>query len=289
MHTSERCLWKCHMKIDAHQHFWKLDTKLYDWPTPGLKPIYRDFLPGDLEMHLKRHNIKQTIVVQAAESIEETEFLLDLADQYEFMGGVVGWIDLSSTEFPNHFKRLLKWPKFVGIRPMLQSMANNHWILKPEVKRNIRLLVENDFPLDLLIYPKHLRHIVELLKEFPSLRAVIDHCAKPNIKEQQWESWADWIEEVSKYETLMCKLSGLVTEADHQSWEIHEFKPYIHHIIQSFGHERIMFGSDWPVCLLAADYDDIVQILHENLPKEMTVEEIELLYGGNAKRFYRLP
>jgi L-fuconolactonase len=277
------------MKIDAHQHFWRLDTKLNDWPTPDLKKIYRDFLPADLETHLKMHNIKQTIAVQASETIEETEFLLDLADHHEFIGGIVGWIDLSSKEFPNQFERLMKRQKFVGIRPMLQSMREDQWILKPEVKQNIQLLVENDFPMDLLIYPKHLPYIAELLKEFPSLRAVIDHCAKPNIKDQQWESWADWIEEVSKFETLMCKLSGLVTEADHQAWRIDEFKPYIHHIIHCFGHDRIMFGSDWPVCLLASEYDDVVQILYENLPKEMTAEEIKLFYGGNAKRFYRLP
>jgi L-fuconolactonase len=139
-----------------------------------------------------------------------------------------------------------------------------------------------------LIYPKHLPYIAELLKEFSSLQAVIDHCAKPNIKDQQWESWAEWMEELSKIETLMCKLSGLVTEADQQAWRIYEFKPYIHHIIHCFGQNRIMFGSDWPVCLLASEYDDVVQILYENLPKEMTSEEIKLLYGGNAKRFYRL-
>ncbi|MGG1679804.1 amidohydrolase family protein [Neobacillus sp. NRS-1170] len=277
------------MKIDAHQHFWELDKPFCEWPTSDLKTIYRDFLPEHFIEHLTRNHVTKTIVVQAAESMEETEFLLGLADQNEFIGGVVGWMDLSSDKFPAQFERLLKHPKFVGLRPMLQNKQNDQWILMPEVLENIQILAENDFPLDLLIYPKHLPYIVELFKKIPTLRAVIDHCAKPAIKDQEWASWADWIKEVSHYQTLMCKLSGLVTEADLQAWQLDEFKPYIHHIIQCFGTDRIMFGSDWPVCLLAAEYDEVVRILDENLPEEMAGEEKELLYGGNAKRFYQLP
>ena len=171
------------MRIDAHQHFWKLDENLNDWPTPDLKTIYKDFLPEDLAIHLKEHNIEKTVLVQAAPLMEETEFLLDLATKYDFIGGVVGWIDMSSAQFPKQFARLTSHPKFVGIRPMLQGLEDDQWILRPEVKRNIHILVENDFPIDILIYPKHLPYIVELLKEFPTLRAVIDHCAKPDILE----------------------------------------------------------------------------------------------------------
>ena len=276
------------MRIDAHQHFWKLDENLNDWPTPDLKMIYKDFLPEDLAIHLQEHNTDKTVLIQAAPLIEETEFLLDLATKYDFIGGVVGWIDMSSAQFPEQFARLTSHPKFVGIRPMLQGLEDDQWILRPEVKRNIHILVENDFPIDLLIYPKHLPYIVELLKEFPTLRAVIDHCAKPDILNQQWEPWADSIAEVSTFESVMCKISGLVTEADHQSWKMNDFKPYIQHLIKNFGANRIMFGSDWPVCLLAASYDDVVKVVESNLPKEMTEKDSKLLFGGNAQKFYKL-
>ncbi|MBS4206060.1 amidohydrolase family protein [Lederbergia citrea] len=276
------------MRIDAHQHYWNLDNKHTDWPTPDLTAIYRNFLPEDLEAHLKQHSIDKTIVVQASPDLDENEFLLDLAGHHDSIGGIVGWIDLSSEEFPEHFARLKSNPKFVGIRPMLQSMDDDQWILRPEVKKNIKILIENDFPIDILIYPKHLPYIVELLEEFPKLRAVIDHCAKPNIKDQQWGSWADGMKKVCKFDSVMCKLSGLVTETDHQSWKINDFKPYIKHVINCFGTSRIMFGSDWPVCILAASYDEVVKIVTEHLPENLTVEEKELLFGGNAKKFYKL-
>lgn len=276
------------MRIDAHQHFWKLSKNLNDWPTPDFKTIYRDFTPEDLEKCLKKHSIQKTVAVQAAPLVEETEFLLDLADQHDFIGGVVGWIDMSSEQFPELFTKFRNNPKFVGIRPMLQNIEDDQWILRSEVKRNISILIENDFPLDILIYPKHLPHIVALFKEFPTLRAVIDHCAKPDIQNRQWEPWADLIEEVSAFESVMCKISGLVTEADHHSWKVDEFRPYIHHLIRCFGTDRIMFGSDWPVCLLAAQYDEVVEIVTSNLTEEMTVKGTKLLFGGNAQKFYKL-
>ncbi|MBO0600645.1 amidohydrolase family protein [Sporosarcina sp. E16_3] len=276
------------MRIDAHQHFWKLSKNLNDWPTSDSKAIYRDFTPADLEEHLKKHDIHKTVTIQAAPFVEETKFLLDLADQHEFIGGVVGWIDMSSKQFPELFTEFRNHPKFVGIRPMLQNLKDDQWILQPEVKRNISILIEHDFPIDILIYPKHLPHIVTLLKEFPSLRAVIDHCAKPAIQNRQWAPWADLIEQFSEFESVMCKISGLVTEADHHSWETDEFRPYIHHLINCFGTERVMFGSDWPVCLLAAQYDEVVEIITSNLPEEMTMKDKKLLYGGNAQKFYRL-
>lgn len=276
------------MRIDAHQHFWKMDNKLNDWPTPDLKLIYRDFLPEDLAIHLQAHHIDKTVLVQAAPLIEETEFLLDLATQYDFIGGVVGWIDMSSPEFPEQFAKLTNHPKFIGIRPMLQGLEDDQWILRPEVKRNIHILVENDFPIDILIYPQHLPYIVELLKEFPTLRAVIDHCAKPDIQHRQWEPWADSIAEVAAFASVMCKISGLVTEADHQAWQTSDFTPYIEHLLQNFGTNRLMFGSDWPVCLLAASYDEVVEVVESNLPQTMAKEDSKLLFGGNAQMFYKL-
>jgi len=276
------------MKIDAHQHYWKIDNHHTDWPTSDLAAIYRNFLPENLEAYLKQHQIDKTIVVQASPHLKENEFLLELAEHHDSIGGVVGWIDLSSEQFPEHFSKFKSHPKFVGIRPMLQGMEDDRWIVRPDVKKNIHLLIANDFPIDILIYPKHLSVIVDLLEEFPTLRAVIDHCAKPNIKEQQWDKWAEEIKKVSDFQSVMCKISGLVTEADHQSWELDDFKPYIHHVYKCFGTNRIMFGSDWPVCLLAASYDEVIEVVNENLAKELSAKDKELLFGENAKRFYKL-
>ncbi|WP_318618016.1 amidohydrolase family protein [Sporosarcina sp. YIM B06819] len=276
------------MRIDAHQHFWKLSENLNDWPTADLPSIYRDFMPEDIREHLHKHGIEKTVVVQAAPSPEETEFLLDLAARTDFIGGVVGWLDLSSEQFPAQLATFKNNPKFVGIRPMLQNLEDDRWILRDDVKRSISLLVEYDIPLDLLIFPRHLPYIIELLTEYPTLRAVIDHCAKPAIGQRQWTPWADLMAEIASFESVMCKISGLVTEADHRSWKIDDFKPYIHHLIKCFGTDRIMFGSDWPVCLLAAQYDEVVEIVLENLTDEMTVKDMNSLFGGNAQKFYRL-
>ncbi|MBS4197400.1 amidohydrolase family protein [Lederbergia citri] len=276
------------MKIDAHQHYWKLENQHTDWPTSDLTAIYQNFLPENLAAHLKQHHIEKTIVVQASPHLKENEFLLELAEHHDSIGGVVGWIDMASEQFNEDFTRLKKHPKFVGIRPMLQSLEDNRWILRADVKKNIHILIENDFPIDLLIYPRHLPVILELLDEFPTLRAVIDHCAKPNIKEQQWEKWSDEIKKVSEFESVMCKISGLVTEASHQSWELKDFKPYIQHVFNCFGSNRIMFGSDWPVCLLAASYDEVIQLVNENLVKEMSIKDGDLFFGGNAKQFYKI-
>ncbi|MCR2823477.1 amidohydrolase family protein [Lederbergia panacisoli] len=276
------------MKIDAHQHYWKLENHHTVWPTSDLTAIYHNFLPADLEAHLKQHSIDKTIVVQASPDLRENEFLLELAEQHDSIGGIVGWMDMSSDQFPEQFARLKNHPKFVGIRPMLQSMEDDRWILRPEVQKNIKILIENDFPLDLLIYPKHLPVVLELLERFPTLRAVIDHCAKPNIKEKQWDQWEVGMEKVSKFDSVMCKISGLVTEADHQAWELKDFKPYIEHVLNCFGANRIMFGSDWPVCLLAASYDEVIQVINENLVTEMSIKDKDLFFGGNAKQFYRI-
>ncbi|MBW8351954.1 amidohydrolase family protein [Bacillus sp. IITD106] len=276
------------MKIDAHQHYWQLENQHSDWPSSDLSKIYRNFLPENLAVHLKQHHIEKTILVQASPDLRENEFLLELAEQHDSIGGVVGWIDFVSEQFHEDFNRLKKHPKFVGIRPMLQSIEDDRWIVRPDVKKNINILIENDFPIDLLIYPKHLPVILELLDEFPTLRAVIDHCAKPNIKDREWDSWAAEIEKVSKFKSVMCKISGLVTEANHDSWEINDFKPYIQHVLHCFGTNRIMFGSDLPVCLLAASYEEVIQVVNENLVKEMSVKDRDLFLGENAKRFYKI-
>ncbi|WP_409367783.1 amidohydrolase family protein [Lysinibacillus sp. 38-6] len=276
------------MIIDSHQHFWKLSRNDYKWLTEDLLELYRDFMPNDLYPILNEHQIDKTIVVQAAPTIEETLFLLTLFDKYDWIAGVVGWLDLSAANFQQHFEALLRHPGFVGVRPMLQDLPEDDWILRPEVLKNVDLLVQHDVPLDLLIKPRHFPYILELLKLCPNLRVVVNHIAKPNIAEQQLDGWKEAMEKIAMYPNAMCKLSGLVTEATHQNWTLAEFQPFITHVVNVFGTERVMFGSDWPVCNLSGTYNDVLMILMENLPANLLGKDLEMIFGENAKRFYKL-
>ena len=276
------------MIIDSHQHFWKLSRNDYKWLTEDLLELYRDFMPNDLYPILNEHQIDKTIVVQAAPTIEETLFLLTLFDKYDWIAGVVGWLDLSAVNFQQHFEALLRHPGFVGVRPMLQDLHEDDWILRPEVLKNLELLVQHDVPLDLLIKPRHFPYILELLKLCPKLRVVVNHIAKPNIAEQQLDGWKEAMEKIAMYPNAMCKLSGLVTEAAHQNWTLAEFQPFITHVLNVFGTERVMFGSDWPVCNLSGTYNDVLMILMENLPANLLGKDLEMIFGENAKRFYKL-
>lgn len=276
------------MIIDSHQHFWKLSRNDYKWLTEDLLELYRDFMPNDLYPILNEHQIDKTIVVQAAPTIEETLFLLTLFDKYDWIAGVVGWLDLSAANFQQHFEALLRHPGFVGVRPMLQDLPEDDWILRPEVLKNVELLVQHDIPLDLLIKPRHFPYILELLKMCPNLRVVVNHIAKPNIAKQQLDGWKEAMEKIAMYPNAMCKLSGLVTEATHQNWMLAEFQPFITHVVNVFGTERVMFGSDWPVCNLSGTYNDVLMILMENLPANLLGKDLEMIFGENAKRFYKL-
>jgi L-fuconolactonase len=275
------------MRIDAHQHFWKLDRGDYGWLTPELRPLYDDFLPDALISHLDNNNFQKTIVVQAAPTIAETEYLLSLYQKYEFLAGVVGWLDFEASNFKQEFERLLEFPGFVGVRPMLQDIEDDDWILRPTILKNIQLIAERDFPIDLLIKPRHLPYIRALLQEFPKLRAVINHIAKPNISSGISEDWKVSMQELAGYENVMCKLSGMITETE-QPFLISEIRPFVHHIIRVFGTDAIMFGSDWPVCLLAGSYDNVYQTLIECLPDNHNCVDLEKLFGENAMKFYQL-
>lgn len=276
------------MRVDAHQHFWKISRGDYGWLTPELDRLYRDFLPGDLQPLLEAHRIDQTILVQAAPTREETDFLLQLYEETPFVAGVVGWLDLESPDFPAVFDQYLQHPGFAGIRPMLQDLQDDRWILQPQVLKNLELLVRLDFPIDILVYPRHLPHIIELLKHFPSLRAVIDHAAKPAIADRTMEPWKQNMAEIAAYRNVMCKLSGLITEADHQNWKLEHLIPYVEHVVEVFGADSIMYGSDWPVCLLAGSYRQAYTAIDQALPARLTEEERSAIFGGNAVRFYKL-
>jgi len=276
------------MRIDGHQHFWRVERGDYHWMDASVPALCRDYLPNDLHPSLIKHAIDRTILVQAAQSIAETDFLLELAAENEFIGGVVGWLDMDSEDFPSQFARYRKKPKFIGLRPMLQDMKDDGWILRPRVLKSLRLVAEADFPFEFLTHTRHLPYVLKALEMVGPRRAVIDHISKPEIRLQKLEPWKTYIAQLARYPNLSCKLSGMITEADHQDWSLETLQPYIDHVVDCFGWDRVIFGSDWPVCLLAGSYDQVVQVLTDALGARMGETEERRLFGENAVRFYKL-
>jgi L-fuconolactonase len=277
------------LRIDAHQHYWNIDRGDYDWISPINRVLYRNFLPDDLLPHLHKHNLDRTILVQAAPTLEETEYLLSLSETSDTIGGVVGWLNLHDPAYKDHFKKFSEHPKFAGFRIMIQEMPDPYVLLQKHFVEALTYFAERDVPVDLLVLSSQLDALAKLLARVPGLRGVIDHLAKPRIKEgEEVEPWKSAMREFAKHPKLYCKLSGMVTEADHQHWKPSDFTFYVRHVIEVFGPGRVMFGSDWPVCLLAADYDRMMAVLLQALPDSYTEVEKAQLFGGNAERFYKL-
>lgn len=276
------------MRVDAHHHFWRLNRGDYGWITPESSVLYRDYLPTDLISHLAACNIDGTVVVQAAPTVAETEYLLDLAEGNSFIKGVVGWLDLESPGFEQDYRRLRQRSKFVGVRPMLQDLPEDDWVMQDIVIDHVRMLEAEEFPIDILVFPRHLPYIIKLLESVPDLRAVIDHLAKPDISNHVLHPWRDHIREIASHPAVMCKVSGMVTEADHENWVTEDFRPYVNHAVEVFGPSRLMFGSDWPVCRMAAHYEEVYGVAMNLLEERMTDSELDLVFGENAQRFYRL-
>lgn len=276
------------MRIDGHQHFWKADRGDYHWMTPAVPTLYRDYLPADLRPHLAKHGIDRTILVQAAQTVAETDFLLDLARDNDFIAGVVGWLDMESPEFATQFERYRRNPKFIGIRPMLQDLPDDAWITRPAVLQSLRIIADADFPFEFLTFPRHLPYVAEALDKTGPMRAVIDHISKPEIKNHTLEPWKQLLQQLAQHDTLFCKLSGMITEADHAHWTPEDLRPYIEHAVNCFGWDRVIFGSDWPVCLLAGSYDQVMNAVSDVLRPRMNDEAERKLFGLNAMNFYKL-
>jgi len=276
------------MRIDAHQHYWLLKRGDYGWLTPETGILYEDYLPDRLRSELSKCGIQRTIVVQAARTVQETEFLLELCEKEETLAGTVGWLDLESDDWQNEYERLLQNRYFVGIRVMLQEETDDGWILRPRIVEALKRLAADRFPVDLLMNPQHWPHVLEMLEKVPDLRGVVDHIAKPDIKAGKLYPWKEQMAAIAKFPNMYCKLSGMVTEADHQKWKPADLKPYVTHAIDVFGTERVMFGSDWPVCLLAADYSEVYDGLVKVLPETFDSHSLDQLFGLNAMRFYKL-
>jgi L-fuconolactonase len=276
------------MRIDGHQHFWKADRGDYHWMNPAVPVLCRDYLPSDLLPHLVKHGIERTILVQAAQTFAETDYLLALAAQNSSIAGVVGWLDMDSVDFPQQFESYRKNPRFIGLRPMLQDIPDPAWILRPQVLKSLQLVADADFPFEFLTYTRHLPYVLQALESVSSLRAVIDHISKPEIKERKLEPWKQLMAQAAQHTNLYCKLSGMITEADHAQWSPEDLRPYIEHAVDCFGSDRIIFGSDWPVCLLAGTYDQVIEALIEVLRPRMDATSEGKLFGLNAANFYKL-
>jgi L-fuconolactonase len=276
------------MRLDAHQHYWAIERGDYGWITPELPVLYRDYLPEHLAPHLQRHKLDGSIVVQAAPTLAETEFLLELAKDEPSIKGVVAWLDLADPKYHEHYARFERHPKLVGFRVMIQEMADATRILEPDFVKALAYFADKGTPVDLLLTSQQLAPVVKLLELVPGLHAVIDHIAKPPIASGSLEPWRTQLAEIAAHRNIYCKLSGMVTEAEHKTWKPEQFTAFIRHTLAVFGPQRVMFGSDWPVCLLAASYDDVMAVLEQALPEEWTEEDRERLFGLNAKEFYRL-
>ncbi|MFD1696158.1 amidohydrolase family protein [Roseibium aestuarii] len=273
-------------RIDAHQHFWAVERGDYGWLTPDLAPLYRDFLPADLKPHLNRHEIDGTILVQAAPTVAETRFLLELADRTPSVRGVVGWADFAAPDAPDRIAGLAAHPRLVGLRPMIQDIADDDWMLRPDLDPAFRALVAHDLTFDALTLPRHLDRLLTLLGRYPDLRTVIDHGSKPRIRDRDFEDWAASMSRLAQETSAFCKLSGLVTEAA-EAWTTDDLRPYTDHLLTSFGPGRLIWGSDWPVCTLGASYDRWVETT-ETLLADLGDADRAAIMGGNALTAYGL-
>ncbi len=274
------------MKIDAHQHFWALARGDYGWLTPELAAIYRDFTPGDLAPLLEVAGIDGTVLVQAAPTVAETEYMLSLADQTPVIKGVVGWVDFEAEDAPTQIERLAAHPALVGLRPMIQDIDDPDWITREALIPAFEAVQQHDLTFDALTLPVHLAPLYELLARQPKLRVIIDHGSKPLIRDGALFGWAEDIAALARDTQAWCKLSGLVTEAA-SDWSIEDLRPYVDHLLDTFGPSRLIWGSDWPVCTLASSYQRWVDTT-EMLLSALSEIERNAVLGGNAARAYNL-
>jgi L-fuconolactonase len=272
------------MRIDAHQHFWTLARGDYGWLTDKLAPIYRDFSPSDLQPILARHRIEKTILVQAAPTVAETEFLLGIGAATPFVAGVVGWADFESAETPQVVARLAGNPLLVGLRPMIHDIADDRWMLRDDLAPTFEAMIAHGLVFDALVRPQHLRPLAKLLARYPKLAVVVDHGAKPLIRERRLEPWREDIVAIAAHPLAACKLSGLVTEAG-ANWAALDLRPYVDHLIEVFGPSRLLWGSDWPVVDLGGGYVRWIEAT-ATLLAPLKARDRDAILGGNAQRVY---
>jgi L-fucono-1,5-lactonase len=275
------------MRIDAHQHFWRYNADEYGWIDDSMAGLRCDFLPEDLKREMEASGFEGAVAVQARQTLEETRWLLELAAASTHVLGVVGWVDLRSPNMRSRLAELAGNPKFLGVRHIVQSESDDRFLLRPEFLHGIAALEEFDLTYDILIYPRHLPVAAEFVKRFPRQRFVLDHVAKPLIKSGSLQPWQSGIRELAQNTNVFCKLSGLVTEADWRNWKPSQIDPYFDLAFEYFGPGRLMIGSDWPVCTLAASYSQVMNLVMEYLEK-YPAEVRNAVLGKNAEQFWKL-
>jgi L-fuconolactonase len=285
--TLSRSANACGMKIDTHQHFWRYTAAEYGWIDDSMSALRRDFLPEELRREMARASVDECIAVQARQTPGETQWLLDLADANPFITGVIGWIDLQADDAAEQLSRFGAHAKLLGIRHVVQDEPDDRFMLRPKFCRGISLLESHNLTYDILIYPKHLPAAAELVARFGRQRFVLDHLAKPDIRRGEIREWEKGIRELAKFPLVYCKLSGLVTEADWVHWTADDVRPYLDVAFDCFGPDRLLAGSDWPVCALAADYPRTIALVDDYMASR-PVAERDAVMGGNASRLWRL-
>ncbi|GEP93792.1 amidohydrolase family protein [Chitinophaga cymbidii] len=275
------------MIIDAHQHFWIFDPVRDAWITEDMSAIRRNFLPADLAPVLQANGVDGCVAVQADQSEAETDFLLQLAAENSFVKGVVGWTDLRSARLDERLDHYAQFPLLKGFRHIVQGEPDPAFLLREDFCKGVKALARHDFTYDILIYPYQLPAAVQFVEKFPYQRLVIDHLAKPYIKKGEVKGWEENMRAIGKHEHVYCKLSGMVTEADIRNWKQADFTPYLEVALEAFGPDRLMFGSDWPVCLVAADYPQMKKIVTDFIGTLTPAEQARIM-GGNAAAFYKL-
>ncbi|MCF7754751.1 amidohydrolase family protein [Paenibacillus xylanexedens] len=275
------------MKLDAHQHFWEYNVAEYGWIGEEMKAIRQSFLPEDLEPLLLQSGLDGCIAVQARQSLTETEWLLQLADRHECIKGVVGWVDLCSDEVRNQLELFASNPYLKGVRHVIQDEPDLDYVLREDFQRGISLLKEYDLAYDLLVSKEQLPYAVELVKTFPEQRFVLDHLAKPDIKSGILSPWKEALESLAAQPNAYCKLSGMVTEADWANWTPSDFTAYLNIVIEAFGAERLMFGSDWPVCNVSAPYSEVFGLINSHI-NTLPISDQQMILGGTCAAFYQI-
>jgi len=275
--------------VDSHQHFWQLRQPFdHRWLDESeLAPIHRDYLPADLKPLIRQAGVDRTIVVQSQHDRRESDWLFALAEENDFVAGVVAWLDLASPDCEQQLDEYRRHPKFVGVRHMTHNEADDDFIVREDILRGLKMLERHRVPFDLLFFPRHLHHAATVARMFPELPLVLDHLSKPMIKARRLDDWEASFREAASFSNVYCKLSGMVTEADWNAWTKVDLRPYVDIALSAFGPTRCMFGSDWPVCELAGTYSEVCIALRELL-KANSESERENIFGQTAASFYGL-
>ncbi|WP_425236875.1 amidohydrolase family protein [Ulvibacterium sp.] len=275
------------MTIDSHQHFWKYEPVKHSWIDENMSAIRRDFMPSNLKKTYDENDVDGCVAVQADQTLEETNFLLGLAKEHSFIKGIVGWVDLRSDDVDKTLEEYKEHEKVKGFRHIVQGEPDHNFLLRADFLRGISFLEKYDYVYDILIFPHQLGAALEFVKRFPHQKFVIDHIAKPYIKDGFYEGWSVLMTEMAKYENVHCKLSGMVTESGYTSWTPQQITPYMDLVLEAFGPSKLMYGSDWPVCLVAGTYGQVKKLVTDFISKLSPTEQ-EAIMGLNAIQFYNL-